>query len=298
MELAVNYSIQTAELLRQQQIAFERFKCSDHLFAQITTIQESHPIYLHFPLKVGLGISDAMNTHTNQPARWDQVEGLMEQTDTPFINLHLTPEDTDYPEVSTNTTDPMHVEMLRDNMIRDVSAVVRRFGAERVIVENDFDGRTHNVLRPAFLSEVICQIVAETGCGLLLDVSHARLAADYLGIDPYEYITDLPVQYIQELHITGIHRIEGIYIEMARQMGVDEALIQHVEGRLVDHMPMGHDDWSFLAWVIDQINNDSWGRPWIVTFEYGGVGDVWEQMTRTEILVEQVPRLYSMLNNK
>ena len=43
MELAVNYSIQAAELLRQQQIAFERFKCSDHLFDQITTIIESHP---------------------------------------------------------------------------------------------------------------------------------------------------------------------------------------------------------------------------------------------------------------
>lgn len=296
MELAVNYSIQAADLLRQQRIAFDRFKYSDHLFDQITTIQESHPIYLHFPLKVGLGISDAVNTHTNQPARWDQVEGLMEQTDTPFINLHLAPEDTDYPEVSTNTTDPMHVEMLRDNMILDVSAVVRRFGAERIVVENDFDGRTHNVLRPAFLSEVICQIVAETGCGLLLDVSHARLAADYLGIDAREYIADLPVQHIQELHITGIHRIEGTYIEMARQMGVDEAIIQHVEGRLVDHMPMGRDDWSFLAWVIGQINNGSWGRPWIVTFEYGGIGGMWEKMTRAEILVEQIPRLYSMLN--
>ena len=32
MELAVNYSIQAAELLQQEQIAFERFKCSDHLF--------------------------------------------------------------------------------------------------------------------------------------------------------------------------------------------------------------------------------------------------------------------------
>lgn len=46
----------------------------------------------------------------------------------------------------------------------------------------------------------------------------------------------------------------------------------------------------------DQINNSSWGRPWIVTFEYGGIGGMWEKMTRAEILVEQIPRLYSMLN--
>ena len=59
---------------------------------------------------------------------------------------------------------------------------------------------------------------------------------------------------------------------------------------------MGRDDWSFLAWVIDQIDNGSWGRPWIMTFEYGGVGGMWEKMTRAEILVEQIPRLYSMLN--
>ena len=68
----------------------------------------------------------------------------------------------------------------------------------------------------------------------------------HLGIDAREYITDLPVQHIQELHITGIHRIEETYIEMARQMGVDEAIIQHVEGRL----------WITCQW--DAMTGRSW----------------------------------------
>ena len=36
-------------------------------------------------------------------------------------------------------------------------------------------------MRPSVEPEVITRVVEESGCGLLLDISHARIVANYLG---------------------------------------------------------------------------------------------------------------------
>lgn len=68
-------------------------------------------------------------------------------------------------------------------------------------------------------------MIADTGCGLLHDLAHARLAARALGMDERETIQALPVRRVRELHITGI----GLH-----------------EGEWVDPMEMQPDDWDLL----------------------------------------------------
>ncbi|MBI4446393.1 MAG: DUF692 family protein [Acidobacteria bacterium] len=54
-----------------------------------------------------------------------------------------------------------------------------------------------------------------SGCSLILDISHAWLGAYYQGRSPQDYITDLPLEYVQELHIAGVAHysdLEGPWI--------------------------------------------------------------------------------------
>ena len=130
---------------------------------------------------------------------------------------------------------------------------------------------------------------------MLLDISHARLAAHHLGMDAWDYIHALPVERIREIHVTGIQHFDARWVALLRRAGLDAGVIQGLVGRLVDHLPLTADDWAFAAQSLDHIRRGVWGQPWIVALEYGGVGPVWEAVTDMEVLREQIPRLYELV---
>jgi uncharacterized protein (UPF0276 family) len=293
IKFAVNYSLHSADLLRSGQIEFDLFKCPAWP-GLLPTVQAIYPLYVHFPLKVGQGIGDAIDAETHQPADWRKVEALLAQTDTLQVNAHLGPEANDYPDMPAGTSDAACGEWLTERMIRDVSALVKRFGPERVIVENESDDGGRQ-LRPAVWPKVIRRVIEATGCGLLLNVSHARLAASYLGMDAREYINALPVDRIREMHITGLQRYAGRWVDNARRLGADLSRIQHLFGQMIDHLPMTDADWKFAEWSIEQIQSGAWGQPLIVALEYGGISPLWEAITDRAALLDQVPRLYELI---
>lgn len=293
MKFAVNYSLPAVELLSEKQIQIDYFKCPAWPDL-IAVAQEIWPIYIHFPLRVGPGIKDAIDTETQRLADWGRIEMLLAQTGTPFVNLHLSPTSDDYPEIPANTTDPGHIELLTAHLLQDVQAVADRFGPERVIVENIcLSG--DKFLLPAFLPEVVSTIVRETSCGLLFDASHARLAAHQLGWDMYDYIKALPVDHTAEIHITGIQYFGEQWVRRMERGGVADKVIQDFTGHLMDHLPMTETDWDFMAWLMAQIQTGQVKQPQLITFEYGGVGPLWEAITEVAVLAEQTPRLYSLI---
>lgn len=293
MKLAVNYSTPAANLVRSGAMQTDLFKCPawpDLLPA----VQAILPAYVHFRLKAGAGKGEALDFETQQPADWRKVETLLAQTATPFINLHLSPTVQEHPGVALNELHPDQIEKVTACLLCDVEAIVRRFGADRVIVENDYD-ETTGLPQAACLPQVIAQVVQTTGCGFLLDLSHARLAAQRLTMPIQTYMAGLPVTQIREIHITGIQRFAGKYIDLLRRGGIDEQTIAAMAGRLTDHLPMTAADWAFFEWSIAEIQSGRWGVPTIIAFEYGGVGRGWAELTETAILEEQAPRLYKMI---
>jgi len=195
-----------------------------------------------------------------------------------------------------NTTDPAHIDMLTEYLICDVRAVVGRFGPERVIIENDHGNGDRHLLA-AYLPKTVWQIIEETGCGLLLDLSHARLAARRLSMDAREYVSLLPVEHIREIHVTGIQRFGGRWTHLLHRAGISDSTIQHFADRLLDHLPMTDKDWRFFAWAMEQVHSGAWAKPWVVTFEYGGVGPLFKAITDPRVLTEQIPRLYELVKN-
>ena len=101
------------------------------------------------------------------------------------------------------------------------------------------------VVDPAFISGV----VQEAGCGLLLDLAHARVAARYQGEPVRDYLARLPLNRLVEIHVSGPRPLPA-------SKGASG-------GRLFDaHEPVQEPDYALLAWVLERT------RPRAVTLEY------------------------------
>jgi uncharacterized protein (UPF0276 family) len=294
MELAVNYSYPAEELVRSGQIHIDRFKCP--AWPSLTdAVRQWYPLYVHFPLGVGAGIGDAVDLETGRPADWSRVERLFDETGTPLVNVHLLPTAPAYPEIPPDSLAPAHVDRIAENMLRDLSAVVARWGAERVIAEND-PGGPGPTMRAALLPQVIRRVIEGSGCGLLLDLSHARLACGRVGMTPEAYIAGLPVDRLHEVHVTGIQALAGPWLERLAQAGIPLGGFLPPAGSLMDHLPFTETDWLFLDWAFGEIRRGAWRAPWVVTFEYGGVNGWFEVIVDRDTLAEQIPRLRRLVS--
>ncbi len=266
MDLAINYSTQAAELLEQGTIEFERFKTMD--WPEMMQAARRHrPIAVHFGLQAGNGRVKTLD--------WDAAARLLDETGTPHLNLHLEVTSKDYPGIPVDQPPAGDRERIIAHMLKDVRRAVKHLGAERVIIENvPYRGPAEKVFRLAVEPETIQAIVAESGCGLLLDISHARIAAHHLGLDSREYMQQLPVASLRELHFTGLHKLNG---------------------RLQDHLSILDSDWPYLDWVLERIHKGEWPRPWLLAFEYGGTGEKFAERSDPAVIATQLPVLRQKL---
>ena len=261
MKLAINYSQQADALVAAGHISVDYFKCPDwpDLVEKVSAV---HPVVVHFSLRAGPGLLAGMD--------WEQIEALALRTGTYYINLHLDPTTEEFPDIPPDAPPERAPEVI-DRMLADVQAVVDKFGPERVIAENvPYRGKHGIVLRAGAEPAVINQIITETGCGLLMDISHARISAHHLSMGADEYMQCLPVERLRELHFTGLHPIDG---------------------GLQDHLPILEGDWPVLEWVVERIRYGDWSRPWMLAYEYGGVGEKYADRSDPEVIAAQAPAL-------
>jgi uncharacterized protein (UPF0276 family) len=255
VELAINHSPQAAELLAHGAIRLDRFKCPDWP-DMIARASAQASVYVHFPLEAGPRQPREVNL--------DTIAAMIEQTHTPQVNTHLV-------AFADDAQTPRQIE---DQMLRHLSSLADRFGAERIIAENipyHADKRVPKQYAPACVDpELISRVIERIGCGLLLDISHARISADSLGVDAHEYIERLPVARLRELHVTGMQRIDGV---------------------LIDHMGLARDDWPHVESAIERIGRGAWGRPWCLAFEYGGIGEPFRWRSQASVIASDLPRL-------
>ncbi len=269
MNLAINFSDPAARLLSAGEIRFDLFKTPDWDWL-VDRALKLRPVAVHFTLTAGNGNLGQVN--------WEAIDTLAEKTRTPNVNLHLDALADCFPDIPIDSTRPADRKRILDQLISDVQYFIEQLGRERVIVENSpYRALAGTTLRSCVEPELITQVVEQAGCGLLLDISHALVSAFYLGMSPEDYFAGLPVSHIKELHFAGIHPREGV---------------------LTDHLSITESDWIWLAWVLEKIQSGAWSRPWLLAFEYGGVGPEFEWRTDPEVIREQVPQLSEYINNR
>jgi uncharacterized protein (UPF0276 family) len=111
----------------------------------------------------------------------------------------------------------------------------------------------------------IREVLDQTGCGFLLDIGHARVAADAWAIDVLDYLRDLPLERVVQVHVSG-PRVRDL-----RGRGP----------RLVDaHEPLQDVDYALLDHVLAR------ARPQMVTLEY---------IREREALLHQLTRLRALV---
>ncbi|MEE4193734.1 MAG: DUF692 family multinuclear iron-containing protein [Anaerolineae bacterium] len=294
MQFSVNYSEPLVKLLQtgKAQVDLIKLPAWPNL---VETALKVAPCYIHFPLNVGDGLGDAMNSETNQRVDWDFIEALMQRTDTPIINVHLSPHLENNPQVIDDPWNEDTFACMAEQTLRDLEGVIRRWGKEIVIAENPFPDAVNVSVSstPRFVRSVIETV----DIGFLLDVSHARLSARKLGLDEKEYLRQLPLERTREIHITGIKTMEGEYLEKLLQNPPKEFDITDFIGEEIDHQSMSEDDFSFLEHVYQLIDNGICREPWVASMEHGGLGSFWELSIDEHVLAQQVPRLYNMTHS-
>lgn len=297
MKLAVNYSPQLAALVRDGVVEIDVFKCPAWETV-VVEAQSLRPAYVHLPLVVGKGIGTAWNSDRKAEADWNEIDGWLARTVSPYVNLHLETTIKEYPHIPRNSERTDHLEFLVERALADITPIVARYGKERVMVENLFDDRT-TYLRPTYLPTFIRTVIEEAGCGMLLDVSHARLAAERLHMEYGDYFAGLPTHAVRELHLTGIETITMSTILGMHNSTLDNETIGQFEDKYfnqrLDHLPMTADDWKFWEWVLAKVRSGVWGDPWCVGYEVGGVGALWSYIADIAEYEVQIPRLYASI---
>jgi uncharacterized protein (UPF0276 family) len=262
MNFAINYSSQAAELLQNGQIEIDCFKTPPwpDMIAKAETLR---PVAVHFNFRAG---------NLGQPD-WGAIETFLARTETAFINIHLGVKRDEMPHlpVEAPPSAEQRAEII-DLMLANIQVLTARFGAERVIAENiPFRLQEKTNVWACVEPEVISAVIDRSGCGLLLDISHARISAESLGMDGHSYIEALPVAKLRELHFTGIHDWNGY---------------------AMDHLEILEADWPWLDWVLERINNGAWNPAHMLAFEYGGTGEFFERFSDPQVISTQVPRLF------
>ncbi|RLL42791.1 DUF692 family protein [Oceanobacillus piezotolerans] len=269
MKFAMNYSEEAKKLVDTGKITIDMFKCPDFDENLIDRAKESKEVYVHFDVNAG--------DHRLDKVDWGKVEKLAKETNTPFINMHMVAFAKDYPHYDPGSGVPELKDAIIENVIQDINEVTARFGNDKVILENVVFIPHGNMQRLIIEPHVVTAIIKETNCGLLLDTAHAQMTCKYTKMSVYDYINQLPVHAIKELHVTGI---------------------QSYKGKLRDSMPMTEDDFELVKWVISNMEKGKWPTPWVASFEYGGVGPLMEWRSEEKVMKEQVPKLYQLLKKQ
>ncbi len=258
MRFAVNYSTKLAELIKAGKVDFDLFKCPewDGLLKAATAVK---PVYLHLDIALGRDQVHKLD--------FDRLKRMLVETGTPHVNCHLA----GTPDLKIGNKADRN--KLLKQWIKEIDFLKKEFAGYPVISENLPFEPPIPEFHLASDADLIRQAIIEPDTGLLLDISHARITADTLGINYQEYVEKLPLDRLHEVHITGLRRYHG-FIE--------------------DHFEMQPEDWPSAEWAAEQIRVGAWREPEIVAFEYGGVGEWFSWRTETWVLEEQVPRLYAL----
>ncbi|KGJ94834.1 DUF692 domain-containing protein [Colwellia psychrerythraea] len=86
----------------------------------------------------------------------------------------------------------------------------------QILIENPSSYLTY-IDSPIAEWQFLSSLIQETGCGILLDVNNIYVSAHNQGFDALEYLANIPVDAVKEIHLAGysIDNIEGqeVYID-------------------------------------------------------------------------------------
>ncbi|OMH25980.1 hypothetical protein BGP75_25415 [Motiliproteus sp. MSK22-1] len=164
---------------------------------QLNSIAEHYPLSFH-GVGLSLGSSDPLNTRHLQA-----LKDLIEEYNPSLVSEHLSWSSNKGRYFNDLLPIPYTVESLAH--FSDRVDQVQNYLGRQILIENptaylSFDSSTIHE------SEFLGKVHERTGCGLLLDLNNIYVNSINLGLDASEYLTNIPVEAVQEIHLAGFTR--------------------------------------------------------------------------------------------
>lgn len=200
------------ELLEQDQAALAWFEVHPEDFLsgpaaqagreRLAALRARYPLSLH-GYSLGLGAERDLD-----PGFLTQLRALVDAFDPCLVSDHLA-WSTHGPRQSFDAMPPPYDETTLDRVSRHIDQTQEALGRS-ILLENPSSYIRYSnstMSEPAFLTAV----VRRTGCGLLLDVNNAFIAAANDGAPAAEHINAFPLDAVAEIHLGG--HVEAFDIE-------------------------------------------------------------------------------------
>jgi uncharacterized protein (UPF0276 family) len=238
MNIGCNWSKTLKFLLEREEVKIDYIKSGaygnfNELFS---TMRSLRPILLH-----GLGYFEHTGMRNMEIIDFNRANDIIKKCNSPHYGVHLAIENCDmYPGMTD--------EDIYGRMCRQIQIFKKNLEVP-LLLENTPDSPQDRVEfdhHPYVMSEQFTRLFTENDISFLLDLTHAKITAQYRGWNIHDYIRQLPLNRVVEIHVNG--------------SGYDK------EGFPADtHQAMENEDYRLLEWVLNYTNPD------IVTLEYNGV---------------------------
>jgi uncharacterized protein (UPF0276 family) len=166
----------------------------------------------------------------------------LDRTGAPWLSAHLgfSAADVLFDVHMTARSPALPRTELLANICRNVRALAAAIPVPLILENLDYcpGGAYEHICEPDFIAAVL----NETGAGLLLDLAHARVSASRMGLPIKEYLGQLPLERVRQLHISGPRSRDGVLFD------AHESLLDA--------------DYALLEWVLERT------QPLALTLEY------------------------------
>lgn len=163
----------------------------------------------------------------------DGMRAVSDRVDAPWVSDHLCFTRTQGNDIGQLVPIPYTHEAL-DVVIRNVREVQRILGRPLALenVTRYFAYKNEDYTEPEFIT----QLVRETGCFILLDVTNVDNNEKNLGWDANEYLRGMPMDAVIHLHLAGVHEHEGRILD-THAAPVPER-VWRMTGRILEQAPV------------------------------------------------------------
>ena len=245
MKLACNYYLETEELAREKKIDIDYFKIPalgshmkmlekqniGELEKFISRVTKIKPVLLHglYPNPFDLSSPTLINDYDS-----DTLDRILNLTKTPGISVHpcLVKVDPVIPE-----------KQLINTIVSNIIYFRKKYSdMDFISIENPDNVKFGALIKP----EVLTEIINQSQCSFILDISHAFCVSRIIGEDFRTYLSRLPLKQVSEIHING-------WIEK--------------DNRIMCHIKINDMGYQILKELLNYCN------PQIISIEYGRDND-------------------------
>lgn len=257
MYIGCNWSRALKYLLKKDAVKIDYIKSGAYgLFdEEFSTMSSLRPILLH-----GLGYFEHTGMKNIEIVDFNRANDLIEKCKSPHYGVHLSIKNSD-----------MHPGMTDEEIYELMCSQIQIFKKNLsvpLLLENTPDSPEDRATfdhYPYIMPEQFNRLLAENNVSFLLDLTHAKITAKYRGWDIHDYIKQLPLSRVVEIHVNG--------------SGLDK------DGFPADtHQAMEDEDYKLLEWVLNYTN------PYLVTLEYNGT-DMEDDSTVINSLGKQLNKI-------